>query len=711
MATSGSATTTSSESRSLTLSWSRSSTSYANNTSTISWSLKGSGSASGYVKCGGLYVKINGSVKVDESTDTRYTVYNGTSLKSGTATITHSNDGTKTFNVTVKAGIYQYARNCSVSKDFTLDALTRTVTYNGNGSTSGSVSSQTKTYGTALTLRSNGYTKTGYDFVKWNTKADGTGTSYNAGASFTSEVQSTTLYAQWSIKTYTVSYNANGGSGAPSSQTKTYGTALTLSSTVPTRSGWTFVGWGTSATATTKSYSAGGSYTSNAAITLYAIWSKTLTLSYSANGGSGAPSSQSTTIYNATTSATFTISSTKPTLASSNFQGWATSSTATSKGYDSGGSITISANTTLYAVWTLKTYTVSYNLNGGSGTFANQTKTYGTALTLHSSEPTLTGYLFQGWATSADGDVVYQAGGSYTTNAAVTLYAVWLVGTKIKFTFTQPSYTIDCDDYGKAVVDLTSIPYTTTTTTENADLPFYIKVRYKTSGGAIFYVEGYENYAGGYSPTEIAANPSLFPSELPIPANSIKNFILGNKTTENITFTIDTYTAEKTEEMKTSYNVVFDAVNYTKPEIKYDLVYRNLDGTVSIKIRVLFPKSFTSMSTKAAASAPTLVCNGTTLSLTPTVNSLGDNVFVYSYTIPAASANGRSTLEATYTDGLFSTTKVATIAATNADQVFKILRSGASRAMSFVQDDSINGLKIFKDCRAYGKDFNEREDA
>ena len=84
--------------------------------------------------------------------------------------------------------------------------------------------------------------------------------------------------------TYTVKYNANGGSGAPSSQTKTYGTALTLSSTKPTRTGYTFLGWSTSSSATSATYSAGGSYTANSATTLYAVWQEhKLTINYYSN--------------------------------------------------------------------------------------------------------------------------------------------------------------------------------------------------------------------------------------------------------------------------------------------------------------------------------------------------------------------------------------------------------------------------------------------
>lgn len=74
------------------------------------------------------------------------------------------------------------------------------------------------------------------------------------------------------LTSYKVTYNANGGSGAPSAQTKYYGTNLKLSSTKPTRTGYTFKGWGASADAEAASYQPGGNYTSNKSITLYAVW-------------------------------------------------------------------------------------------------------------------------------------------------------------------------------------------------------------------------------------------------------------------------------------------------------------------------------------------------------------------------------------------------------------------------------------------------------
>lgn len=236
-----------------------------------------------------------------------------------------------------------------------------------------------------------------------------------------------TMYASKTVSipklaSYTVSYNANGGSGAPSSQTKYYGKSLTLSSTKPTRTGYTFQGWGTSASDTSVDYAAGASYTGNANITLYAIWKiNTWAVTYNANGGSGAPGNQTKTY-----GKTLVLSTTKPTRTGYNFQGWGTSASDTSVDYAAGGNYTANAAITLYAIWKLKTYTVTYNANGGSGAPGNQTKTYGVALTLSKTIPTKANYNFKGWGTSASStSVSYKSGASYTSNANITLYAVW----------------------------------------------------------------------------------------------------------------------------------------------------------------------------------------------------------------------------------------------------------------------------------------------
>ena len=144
------------------------------------------------------------------------------------------------------------------------------VTYNANGG-SGAPSTQTKTYGSNLTLSSTKPTRTGYTFQGWGTSASDTSVDYAAGATY-SKNAAITLYAIWKANTYTISFNANGGSGAPSSVTKTYGVTLTLPTTVPTRTNYKFLGWSASSSASTATYSAGGSYTANGAATLYAVW-------------------------------------------------------------------------------------------------------------------------------------------------------------------------------------------------------------------------------------------------------------------------------------------------------------------------------------------------------------------------------------------------------------------------------------------------------
>ena len=145
-----------------------------------------------------------------------------------------------------------------------------TVSYNANGGT-GAPSSQTKTIGVDLKLSTTKPTRIGYTFLGWSTSKTASSASYSPGATYSSNA-ALTLYAVWKINTWTVKYDANGGPGAPSSQTKTYGQTLKLSTTKPTKKDYNFLGWGTSTESTTIEYEAGANYTNNAAITLYAIW-------------------------------------------------------------------------------------------------------------------------------------------------------------------------------------------------------------------------------------------------------------------------------------------------------------------------------------------------------------------------------------------------------------------------------------------------------
>lgn len=218
------------------------------------------------VKIAGSTVK-EGTYNIDGVTGTKTIASGSKTISRTTSAQTIAFSVSFAFNVTWSG---TYGGTKSASSSISVAAKTSyTVTYNANGG-SGAPDEQTKWHGTNLTLSSTKPTRSGYSFQGWATSASGSA-AYAAGASYSANA-SVTLYAVWKANTYSVAYNANGGSGAPAAQTKTYGKALTLSSAKPTRTNYTFKGWGTSASATTVSYSAGATYTTNAAITLYAIW-------------------------------------------------------------------------------------------------------------------------------------------------------------------------------------------------------------------------------------------------------------------------------------------------------------------------------------------------------------------------------------------------------------------------------------------------------
>lgn len=197
-------------------------------------------------------------VTIGESSSTSFTVARGTSAKSVTLShrfvCNYQNLGFEcpadSFTVTIPA------------------KPSYSIVYNANGGT-GTTASQTKWYGDNLTLRANGFTRSGYSFKRWNTNSTDTGTGYNAGGTYTGNA-GMTLYAIWNR---TVTFNANNGSGAPAAQTGIATSPITLSPTKPTRSGYTFLHWNTKADGTGTTYNAGGTYpANNGSVTLYAIW-------------------------------------------------------------------------------------------------------------------------------------------------------------------------------------------------------------------------------------------------------------------------------------------------------------------------------------------------------------------------------------------------------------------------------------------------------
>ena len=299
------------------------------------------------------------------------------------------------------------------------------ITYNANGG-SKVPSAQTKEHGITLKLTTIAPVRTGYAFQGWTTTSTGTTVEYAAGADYTKN-ESVTLYAVWKLNTYTITYNANGGTNAPASQVKNHGTDLKLSPQRPTKTGFTFLGWATSPSAKTPEYASGTSYSVDENIILYAVWNNgnTYEISYDANGGINAPASQKKTH---STAISLTLET--PSRTGYNFLGWSEDMNAVSADYQRGAEFTQDKDTILYAVWELKTYQVKYDANGGSGAPSAQQKEYGKALTLSTKKPTRAGYTFLGWGTAKGAtDAKYQPGGKYTANSVVTLYAVWEINT------------------------------------------------------------------------------------------------------------------------------------------------------------------------------------------------------------------------------------------------------------------------------------------
>lgn len=171
--------------------------------------------------------------------------------------------------------------------------------------------------------------------------------SYVSGEKWSDEV----WYDTGALASYRITYNANGGTGAPSEQTRWYGETLWLSTTRPKRDGYTFLGWAISPSGGVA-YQPGAAFTGDYGMTLYAVWQiNTWTVTYNANGGINAPASQIKTY-----GQTLKLSTTKPTKVDYNFKGWATSKTNADKGivaYAAGANYTSNANITLYAVWEL----------------------------------------------------------------------------------------------------------------------------------------------------------------------------------------------------------------------------------------------------------------------------------------------------------------------------------------------------------------------
>lgn len=228
-------------------------------------------------------------------------------------------------------------------------------------------------------------------------------------------------------------------------QTETTIAVPTVPATV-TKDGktYTFAGWTYDANGFEADDSISGSltFTDKQPIRdIYALYTSPVVLDYDVKGGDGQPAQESqnnTFNYNASASkgVTFTVTNDKPTREDSNFLGWADSAESAEPVYSGGETLTLKEDKTLYAVWALKTYELTFDHNDTTGDTDTLTKTHGQDLPF-ADMPVVTreGYTFLGWATAAEAqEPVYTQGSVYSENRAQTFYAVWAIN-KYDITF------------------------------------------------------------------------------------------------------------------------------------------------------------------------------------------------------------------------------------------------------------------------------------
>ncbi|HEU5223902.1 MAG TPA: InlB B-repeat-containing protein [Candidatus Lumbricidophila sp.] len=325
----------------------------------------------------------------------------------------------------------------TIPRGFTYGATNFNVGFNANAAdAAGSMGPQSFTDNAAQPLNANTYTRSGYQFTGWNTRPDGSGLQYADAAVATIRSPSTTyqLYAQWKPITYTVQFDANGGSGAMPDQSFVYGEPTALHSNTFTRPGFFFTGWKDDNGQDVADGAVGPnvSTTDASTVTLHAQWvSSAFLVHYESNAGVGWMADQSIPLAQSTALTANVY--TKPGFA---FAGWNTAADGTGTNYLDSESVqdlaASGAVVTLYARWVAASYLVQFDANAGAGSMAAQSVTRDIATALTSNAFTRTGFRFTGWNTAPDGSGRAFSDAATVTNlasngASITLYAQWAV--------------------------------------------------------------------------------------------------------------------------------------------------------------------------------------------------------------------------------------------------------------------------------------------
>ncbi len=305
---------------------------------------------------------------------------------------------------------------------------TYTLRFNANKGTGKMPDQKGILYGEATELSPCAFTRKGYQFTGWNTKANGTGETVDEALNLTAANKGTvTLYAQWEGEPYDVTFHFG---EETRTQTLHYGTAEALDGNPFVNPGYTFKSWTTQENGTGKSYKNGAKVTNLTDTDLYAQWTANkYTVVFHSNLAKDTTRKQTLTYDGKETALTANSFSWKGHA----FQGWAEAEDAAEPEYtnkEKVRNLTTEKTIDLYAVWKVNEYTVVFDPNGAEGEEVTQDMTYDVPAELEANRFERQGYTFQGWSTTAKGKAVHRDGKevkNLTDKDGVTLrlYAVW----------------------------------------------------------------------------------------------------------------------------------------------------------------------------------------------------------------------------------------------------------------------------------------------
>ncbi len=319
------------------------------------------------------------------------------------------------------------------------EPITYTVSFESTTPALSSSTTQTLTFDKAEALTAATTDDASYKFLGWSTSDASDSVVYQDGQTvlnLTNKAETITLYAVWEPETaFPLVYNANGGTGAPSSVSVAKDDTVTLDFTPPSRTGYTFLGWNAAPNDINPTYTAAGmsTLTMTTSVVLYAIWLKnpTYTVSYFANDGSGIVP-RDTNEYLKGQKAPV-VYQPAPVKVGYQFTGW-TDGTNTYVNGTNNETAAITADVNLVPMWESNTYTVYFH-NGNDDVNTNKQEfTYGTAQALNCSATFINpGHTLAGWSTMPDSGAAYTVTQSVKNlsaqqNGEVHLYAAWTAG-------------------------------------------------------------------------------------------------------------------------------------------------------------------------------------------------------------------------------------------------------------------------------------------